>query len=182
MGQAPDRRQGSFDCDKIDFEILQPPIAVQTLALGAVNVVNVELTWYVKNRATEFACQWGQAGEESQILRATLVGGPGNTGSPVKLTWIQDDEYDLSLVIQLSPGSYALSWKLVLPKTGLPAGPTLAARAVVGPLTVYPTPTPTVTPCPTISYDCDCRKVCDGRDCKIVCDTCIKEACPTSFP
>lgn len=171
-----------LDCDKIDFEILQPPIEAQTVAPGAVNVVNVGLTWHVKNKATEFACQWGQAGEESQILRAALVGGPGNTGSPVKLKWIQDDEYDLSLVVLLSPGTYALSWRLVLPKTSLPGGPALAARVVVGPLTVYPTQTPTVTPCPTVTYECGCRRECSGRECPLVCDKCTKEVCPASFP
>jgi serine/threonine protein kinase len=168
-----------LDCDKIDFEILRPPNAAQTVVPGAVNVVNVGLTWHVKNKATEFACQWGQAGEESQILRALLVGGSGNTGSPVKLKWIQDDEYDLSLVVLLSPGYYALSWRLVLPKTSLPQGPALAAQVVVGPLTVYPTQTPTVTPCPTISYPCGCIQVCSPRgECTKECDTCTKEVCP----
>jgi hypothetical protein len=167
-----------LDCDKIDFDILQPPVEAGTVAPDAVNVVTVELTWHVKNKAAEFACQWGQAGEESQLLRALLVGGSGNTGSPVRLKWIQGDEYDLSLDVQLSPGSYALSWRLVLPKTSLPAGPALAARVVVGLPTVYPTQTPTETPCPTVTYDCYCTKVCSGRTCTTECNTCIKEVCP----
>ncbi len=183
MDEAATRQAARLlDCDKIDFEILQPPNAAQTVAPGAVNVVNVGVTWHVKNKATEVACQWGQAGEESQILRATLGSGPGDTGSPVKLKWIQDDEYDLSLVVLLSPGYYTLSWRLVLPKTSLPAGPALAAQVVVGPLTVYPTQTPTVTPCPAISYACKCKQVCSGRVCSTECETCTQEMCPTSFP
>ena len=182
MDEAATRQAARLlDCDKIDFAILQPPVEARTVAPGAVNVVNVELTWHVKNNATEFACQWGQAGEESQLLRATRVGEPGSTGTPVKLKWIQDDEYDLSLVVLLSQGSYALSWRLLLPKTSLPGGPALAAQVLVGALTRYPTQTPTVTSCPTITYDCKCRQVCVGRDlCTTVCDdTCTKEVCPT---
>ena len=165
---------GILDCNTIDFEILQPPIEVRTLA-GA--VVPVELRWRVRNKATEPVCQWGQAGEESKILSATLVGGTSGASTPVKLKWLQDNEYDLSLDVQLSPGCYVLSWRLMLPKTGLPEGPALQARVGDCALTAYPTPTLTLTPCPSITYPCHCTKECSGRTCETVCDTCTREVC-----
>jgi hypothetical protein len=163
-----------LDCDKIELQVLQPLVSVQTVAVA---VANVELTWRVRNTSTAFECQWGQKGQESQVLRAALVGGLGDSGTPVRLKWVQDDEYDLSLDVQLSPGSYLLGWRLVLPKTKLPDGPTLGARVGVIALTPRPTATPTQTPCPSINYPCQCRTECVGRDCTRVCDECTILKC-----
>jgi hypothetical protein len=95
---------------------------------------------------------------------------------PVKLKWVQEDVYDLSLNVQLSVGRYAPSWRLILPKTGLPAGPDLEAKVSV----LRPTPSPSPTSCPLMSYECNCRTECDSRglNCSTVCDQCIKEQCP----
>src|SRR3989304_1507510 len=83
------RQMASFqDCDRIDFEILQSPMGVQVVAVA---VTNVRLTWRVRNEATSLNCHWGQAGDEIQILRAVLVGGPTDIGAPVKLSWIQNN-------------------------------------------------------------------------------------------
>jgi hypothetical protein len=163
-----------LDCDKLEYQVLQPLIDVQTVAFA---VANVELTWRVSNKATASGCKWGEKGQETRVLNAALAGGSRNTATPVKLTWIQDDEYDLSLDIQLSPGSYLLSWRLLLPKTMLPDGPALEARVVVIALTPNPTPTPTRTPCPSIGYACHCRVECVGRECYPVCDECSKVIC-----
>lgn len=163
-----------LDCDKIEFEIQQPLVDVQTVAF---TVANVELTWRVRNKATAFECLWGEAGQETLVLRAVLVGGKSDTGTPVKVKWVQDDEYDLSLDVQLSPGSYLLSWRLVLPKTRSPDGPTLEARVGVVALTPRPTLTPTQTPCPSIDYACHCRQECLGRYCYPVCDECSRVKC-----
>ena len=163
-----------LDCDKIEFEILQPSVDVQAVA---VTVAHVELTWRVRNTATTFDCLWGEAGQETLALRALLIGGPSTSSTPVKLKWVQNDEYDLSLDVQLSPGSYRLSWRLVLPKAGLPEGPTLEARVGVVALTPRPTLTPTQTPCPSIDYACHCRQECLGRDCYPVCDECTRVKC-----
>ncbi len=163
-----------LDCDKIELQVLQPLVSVQTVAVA---VANVELTWRVRNTSTAFDCQWGEKGQESQVLRAVLVGGLSDSGTPVRLKWVQDDEYDLSLDVQLSPGSYLLSWRLLLPKTKLPDGPTLGARVGVIALTPRPTATPTQTPCPSIDYPCHCRTECVGRVCTTVCDECTIVKC-----
>jgi len=156
------------NCDRIDFEV-ESPLDVQTAAVVA---ANVELTWRVRNKATSTNCAWGQAGQEIQILRAVL-GGHTGSGVPVRLKWIQDDEYDLSVNIQLGPGSYVLRWRLLLPNKKLPEGPPLDARVSV----VALTPVPTRTPCPTVTYACRCRQECVGRTCNIVCDECTREKC-----
>ena len=169
------RQAGRFlDCDKIELEVLEPLVSVQTVAIA---VANVELTWRVRNTSTAFECQWGESGQESQVLRAVLVGGVSDGSTPVRLKWVQNDEYDLSLDVQLSPGSYLLSWRLLLPKTSSPDGPTLDARVSVIALTPRPTVTPTQTPCPSIDYACHCRTECVGRDCTVVCDECTIVKC-----
>jgi serine/threonine protein kinase len=172
--RATRQTQRFQDCDRIEFEVLQSPIDVQAAAAA---VANVELTWRVRNQATSFNCTWGEAGQETQILRAVLVGGQTDSGTPVKLKWIQDDEYDLSLNVQLGPGSYALSWRLLLPNKRLPDGPFLGARISVIALTSTSTPMPTQTPCPVITYDCHCKQICFGRACIPVCDECTREKC-----
>jgi hypothetical protein len=165
-----------LDCDKMDFEILRPSDEVQTVAIA---VTNVELTWRVRNNSTLPSCGWGQKGDEIQVLRAALIGGQSDTGVPVRLKWIQENEYDLSLTVQLSPGSYRLSWKLLLPKTKTLDGPVLEARVSVVALTPRPTftPAPTSTLCPTVTYQCHCTTVCVGRECYQICDECTREKC-----
>ncbi len=175
MDVTATRQAGRFlDCDKIELQVLEPLVSVQTVAVA---VANVELTWRVRNTSTAFECQWGESGQESQVLRAVLVGGASDGSTPVRLKWVQNDEYDLSLDVQLSPGSYLLSWRLLLPKTSSPDGPTLDARVSVIALTPRPTVTPTQTPCPSIDYACHCRTECVGRDCTVVCDECTIVKC-----
>jgi stage V sporulation protein SpoVS len=170
---------GFIECDTIDLEILKAPTNIQIVAASA---TNVELKWQVNNKATSANCKWGEAGQETKLLRAMAVGSQPGSGVPVKLKWVQEDVYDLSLNVQLSVGGHALSWRLILPKTGLPAGPDLEARVSV----VRPTPRPTATPlptptsCPLVIYDCNCTNKCDSRglNCSRVCERCIKEQCP----
>jgi stage V sporulation protein SpoVS len=165
---------GFIECDTIDLEILQAP--TNTLMVAA-SATNVQLQWQVSNKATSPNCKWGEAGQETKLLRAMAVGGQPGSGIPVKLKWVREDVYDLSLNVQLSVGRYALSWRLVLPKTGLPAGPDLEAKVSV----LRPTPRPTATPlpsptsCPLVTYDCNCGRNPRGEK---VCDVCVKEQCP----
>lgn len=172
------RQTATFDCDRLDFQVLQSPDDAQTVAAV---VADVGFTWRVKNKAASPSCQWGQTGQEIQILRAALIGGQDDSGTAVKLKWIQADEYDLSLRIQLNPGSYTLGWRVFLPRSRSSDSPVLEARISVVSLTPRPTsppsPTPTVTPCPTVTYACRCKEVCSGRDCVTVCDQCTRETC-----
>jgi hypothetical protein len=169
------RQMANFqDCDKIDFEILESPIGVQVVVDG---VTNIKLTWRVRNQATSLNCQWGQAGDEIQILRAVLVGGPTDIGTPVSLDWIQNNEYNLSLNVHLGPGSHILGWRLLLPNKRMPDGKQLEASISVVQPSLTPVPTSTPTPCPVIIYDCHCFLRCVGRTCIRICDECSKEKC-----
>jgi len=169
---ATQRVEGILGCDTIQFDVLKTPASIQVVKVAP---ENVELTWRVRNKATTASCQWGEAGQETSLLRAVTTSEQSSINVPVKLTWIANDEYDLSVKVQLGWGRYTLNWRLVLPNTGLPAGPELQARVnVVSPT---PTRTPTVTPCPTETYQCNCRQVCVGRECKTECDECTRERC-----
>ena len=165
------------------------------------SAADVEFTWRVRNKASLPYCSWGPAGQETGLLRAIEVGGRLGTSLPVKLKWIGNDEYALSLTTRLGVGQYTLSWRLVLPKTNLPGGPELHVTAVVlGPtptraptlappprptptstraptLVPSPRPTPISTLCPIIVYECNCREKCSARDCTTVCDECTKQEC-----
>ena len=167
---------GFLGCDVLDFEVLKPPVDAYIVAARA---VNVELIWRVRNKATPTYCKWGQTGQEVKLLRAVLSGTRLGTGIPVKLKWIQADEYDLSLSTQATIGQHTLSWRLVLPEADQAAGPALEARVNVIVPTPKPTATllPTPTSCPEVTYDCNCRQVCSGRDCRRECDQCTKEKC-----
>jgi stage V sporulation protein SpoVS len=169
---------GFIECDTIDLEILQAPTNIEIVAASA---TNVELHWQVSNKATSPNCKWGQAGQETKLLRAMAVGSQPSSEVPVKLKWVQEDVYDLSLNVQLSVGRHAPSWRLILPKTGLPAGPDLEAKVSV----LRPTPKPTATPlpsptsCPLVTYECNCRDKPDSHGIHTrVCEQCIKEQCP----
>jgi hypothetical protein len=157
------------DCDKIEFEILRSSSDIQAATL---TVANVEPKWRVRNTSTSFNCDWGRAGQEAQILRAVL-GGRTDLSTPVRLKWIQGDEYDLSLAVQLGPGSYVLSWRLLLPNKGLPDGPPLDARISI----IALTPVPTRTPCPTETYLCHCVEEYVGRIPNRDCEICTREKC-----
>ncbi len=175
---------GFLNCDTMDFEILESPVDMTSATSGA---ANVEFTWRVRNKASLSYCKWGQAGQETRLVRAVEVGGRLGTSVPVTLTWIDDDEYALSLTARLGIGQYSLAWRLLLPKTNSPGGPELLATAVVlastptrAPTLVPPTlplPTPTSTPCPQIVYECECKEKCSGRDCTTVCKECTKQEC-----
>jgi diguanylate cyclase (GGDEF)-like protein len=179
---------GFIGCDVLDFEVLKAPVDMQIVATTA---ITVQLTWHVKNNATQSYCKWGQAGQEVKLLRADSLNAPVLLGVPVKLKWVREDEYDLSLNVRLPVGPYAQSWRLILPLADFPSGPDLEARVnVVAPTprptaTLQPTPTPrptatlqpTPTPCPVVIYDCNCRQECSGRDCTKVCDRCEKDKC-----
>jgi hypothetical protein len=171
--------EGILECDTVQFDVLKTPASIQVVEAPP---ENVELTWRVRNKATVASCQWGQAGQETSLLRAVTASEQSNINVPVKLTWIANDDYDLSVKVQLGWGSYALNWRLVLPNTGLPAGPELQAKVNVVPPTPIPTrtPTPTITPCPTEVYQCRCRTVYDasGRNPKTECDECTRQRCP----
>ena len=173
---AATRQAAPFDCDRLDFQVLQSPAAMSIAAASA----DVELTWRVRNKSTLPGCFWGQAGQEIQILRAMRIAEKPDTGTVVKLKWIQADDYDVSLRVSLVPGDYTLGWRLLLPSSKLSEGPILVAKIVVArftPLPTFPGPTPTLTPCPTVTYDCRCREVCDGRKCTTVCDQCTRSSC-----
>jgi hypothetical protein len=162
------------NCDIVQFDVLKPPASIQVVKVAP---ENVELTWRVKNKPTTVSCQWGEAGRETTLLRAASEQSSINV--PVKLTWMANDEYNLSVKVQLGWGSYTLNWRLVLPNTGLPTGPELQAEVNVVPPTPIPTrtPTPTITPCPTETYQCNCRQVTAGRDTQTVCDECTRQRC-----
>ncbi len=164
------RAEGILECDTVQFDVLKSPASIQVVKAPP---ENVELTWRVKNKATTTSCQWGRAGQETSLLRAVTTSEQSSINVPVKLKWIANDEYDLSLKVQLGWGRYTLNWRLVLPNTALPAGPELQAKVNVVSPTSTPTRTPTVTPCPTETYECNCRFV--GRD--RVCDECTRERC-----
>jgi methionine-rich copper-binding protein CopC len=173
---ATRQAEGILGCDTVQFDVLKTPASIQVVK---VSPGNVELMWRVRNKPTTTSCQWGVAGEETQLLRAVTTGEQASISAPVKLTWKANDEYDLSLKVQLGWGSYTLRWRLVLPNADLPAGPELQAKVnVVVPPTPTPTRTPTVTPCPTETYQCNCRYVCVGRDCTRECDECTRVKCP----
>jgi serine/threonine protein kinase len=160
-------------CDTVQFDVLKSPPSIQVVTAPP---QNVELTWRVRNMATTIPCQWGEAGQETTRLRAVTTGEQASISAPVKLTWQADNEYDLSLIVLLGWGRYALNWRLVLPNADLPSGPELQARFnVVSPTS---TPIPTRTPCPTEVYQCNCVTACAGRDCGKVCDQCTREKCP----
>jgi len=171
---ATQRAEGILECDTVQFDVLKSPASIQVVKVAP---ENVELTWRIRNKATTASCQWGEAGQETSLLRAVTASEQSSINVPVKLTWIANDEYDLSVKVQLGWGRYALSWRLVLPNTGLPAGPELQARVNVVSPTSTPTRTPTVTPCPTETFQCNCRQICEGRDCRTVCDECTRVKC-----
>ena len=171
---ATQQMEGILGCDTVQFDVLKSPASIQVVKVAP---ENVELTWRVRNKATLASCQWGRAGQETPLLRAVTMGEQSSINVPVELKWIANDEYDLSVKVQLGWGSYALNWRLVLPNTNLPAGPELIARVNVVSPTPTPTRTPTITPCPTETYQCNCRQVCVGRDCKTECDECTRTKC-----
>jgi serine/threonine protein kinase len=171
---ATQQAEGILGCDTVQFDVLKPPASIQVLKTSP---ENVELTWRVRNKATTTSCQWGGAGQETKLLRAVTTSEQASISAPVKLTWIADDEYDLSLRVQLGWGRYTLNWRLVLPNTALPAGPELQAKVNVVSPTSTPTRTPTVTPCPTETYKCNCRTVYVGRLPTTECDVCTRERC-----
>jgi len=167
---------GFLGCDVLDFEVLQSPASARIVAARA---ANVELTWRVRNKATPAYCKWGLAGQEVKLLRAAPSGTQLGASIPVKLKWVQADDYDLSLSTQATVGQHTLTWRLVLPQADQPAGPDLEASVIV--LAPTPRPTaillPTPTPCRIVTYDCHCKQVCTGRDCRTDCDQCTKEKC-----
>jgi capsular exopolysaccharide synthesis family protein len=164
-------------CETIEFDILQSPNETQSTTAPT---VNVELTWRVRNRAMSLDCQWGQAGQETRLLRALEVSVLRGIDVPVRLRWIQGDEYDLSLDVPLNVGEYALIWRLIPPATRLPRGPDLLARVVVVAPTSPSSPTsrPAPTACPTETYNCNCTTECNPRGgCQKTCDTCTRPKC-----
>ena len=167
---------GFLGCDVLDFEVLQSPAGARIVAARA---ANVELTWRVRNKATPAYCRWGLAGQEVKLLRAVPSGTQLGAGIPVKLKWVQADDYDLSLSTQAPVGQHTLTWRLVLPQADQPVGPDLEASVIVLAPTPRPTATllPTPTPCPVVTYDCHCKQVCSGRNCTTDCDQCTKEKC-----
>ena len=167
---------GFIGCDELDFQVQSAPVDIQIVAT---TVITVPLTWRVRNNATPSYCKWGQAGQEVKLLRAASLDAQPGSSVPVKLKWVKEDEYDLSLSVQLPVGPYAQSWRLILPQANSPAGPDLEARVNVVVPTPRPTATlqPTPTPCPEVTYACNCRRECVGRDCTKVCDVCTKEKC-----
>jgi hypothetical protein len=179
---AVQQAAGFLDCDTMDFEILESPENMTSATSGA---ANVEFTWRVRNKASLSYCKWGQEGQETRLVRAIEVGGRLGTSVPVKLKWIDNDEYALSLTARLGIGQYGLSWRLLLPKTNAPGGPELRATAIVlaptptraPTLVPPPLPTPTATPCPEKVYACNCKKECSGRTCTTVCEECTKPEC-----
>jgi len=168
---ATQQAEGILGCNTVQFEVLKSPASIQVVKAPP---ENVELTWRVKNKATTASCQWGEADHETTLLRAVTTSGQASINAPVKLTWKANNEYDLSLIVQLGWGRYTLRWKLILPNADLPAGPELEAKVNVVPPTSTPTHTPTVTPCPTETYQCNCRL--EGRE--RVCDVCTRVKCP----
>jgi len=166
--------EGILGCDTVQFDVLKPPASIQVVKVAP---ENVELTWRIRNKATTASCQWGEAGQETSLLRAVTASGQASISAPVKLTWKTNNEYDLSVKVQLGWGRYTLNWRLVLPNTGLPAGPELQAKVNVVPPTPTPTRTPTITPCPTETYQCHCRTVEEARESKTVCDECTRVKC-----
>jgi len=170
---ATQQAEGILGCDTVQFEVLKSPASIQVLKTSP---ENVELTWRVRNKATTTSCQWGGAGQETKLLRAVTTSEQASISAPVKLTWKADNEYDLSLTVQLGWGSYTLRWRLVLPNADQPAGPELQAKVNIVPPT--PTRTPTITPCPTEVYPCRCRQVCDRSGCRTECDECTRQRCP----
>jgi non-specific protein-tyrosine kinase len=168
---------GFLGCDVLDFEVLQSPAGARIVAARA---ANVELTWRVRNKATPAYCKWGLAGQEVKLLRAVPSGPQLGAGIPVKLKWVQADDYNLSLSAQVPIGQRILSWRLVLPQADQPAGPALEASVTVLAPTPRPAATllPTPTPCRVVTYECHCKQVCsDPRNCTRVCDQCTKEEC-----
>jgi len=170
---------GFLGCDVLDFEVLQSPAGARIVAARA---ANVELTWRVRNKATPAYCKWGLAGQEVKLLRAVPSGTQVGVDIPVRLKWVQADDYNLSLSAQVPIGQRILSWRLVLPQADQPAGPALEASVTVLAPTpkptaiLLPTPTPT-TACRVVTYDCHCKQVCSGRNCTTDCDQCTKEEC-----
>ena len=174
---ASQRTAGPAECDTIELDVLQSPTRMQ--AMAAITT-NVELTWRVRNKTTSPNCTWGQAGQETRLLRAVEVSGQLATDVPVKLSWIQSNEYDLSLSASFGAGEHNLVWRLIPPAARSPRGPDLLARVVV--ITPTAPPPPTFTPAPTIcpieAYPCNCRKECDPRSgCQRVCEICTRPKC-----
>ena len=178
---------GLLSCDRIDFAILESPADVTSTTSGDATIA---FTWRVRNRAVLSNCKWGSDGQETRLFRAAEVGGQLRTNVPVRLEWIGNDEYYLSLNTLLGKGKYDLRWRLLLPKTNLPGGPEFAAKVLVlaptftpSPTLVFPTAAPTFTPvpaataCPTTVFACHCRQVCSGRKCDTECDECTTSEC-----
>ena len=179
---AAQQAVGFLNCETIDFEVLESPVDIISVAS---NEADIEFIWRVRNKTRMPYCKWGPEGQETKLFRAMEVNGQSGTSVPVKLTWLDSDEYALSLKTRLGRGQYDLRWRLLLPKTNSPGGPELHTKVVIlAPTsTRAPTPVPTrtpppsSTPCPEKTYSCNCRKECSGRDCTTVCDECTKQEC-----
>ncbi len=179
---AAQQAVGFLNCETIDFEVLESPIDIASVTS---NETNIEFTWRVRNKTRMPYCKWGSEGQETKLLRAMEVNGQSGTSVPVRLVWLDSEEYTLSLRARLGAGQYDLRWRLLLPKTNLPGGPELHAKVIIlaptstrapTPIPTH-TPVPSSTPCPEKIYSCNCRKECSGRGCETVCDECTKQEC-----
>ena len=176
ISAATRQAMGFAGCETIELDILQLPDETQNTKTSP---SDIELTWRVRNKTTLPNCKWGQGGQETQILRAIEVSGQRNE-VPVRLRWIQGDEYDLSLIVALNAGEHTLIWRLIPPTTRSPRGPDLPARVIVIAPTNTPQPTlrPAPTPCPIQTFECNCTRVCDPRGgCQRICEACTRPKC-----
>jgi len=176
INAATRQAMGFSGCETIELDILQLPNETQNTTTIP---TDVELTWRVRNRTTLPNCKWGQVGQETKLLRAIEVSGQHNQ-VPVRLKWIQGDEYDLSLIATLNAGEHTLIWRLIPPAIQSPRGPDLPARVVVIAPTSAPQPTfrPTPTACPIETFECNCTQECNPRGgCQKICDICTRPKC-----
>ena len=176
ISAATRQAMGFAGCETIELDILQLPNETHNTKTSP---SDIELTWRVRNKTTLPNCKWGQGGQETQILRAIEVSGQRNE-VPVRLKWIQGDEYDLSLIVALNAGEHTLIWRLIPPATRSPRGPDLPARFIVIAPTNTPQPTlrPAPTPCPIQTFECNCTRVCDPRGgCQRICEACTRPKC-----
>jgi len=167
---------GFLNCETLDLDILESPPEITRVSSGA---VEVEFTWRVRNKATSPYCKWGKEKQETKLIQAVDIGRQAGAGTPVTLKWVEDNEYNLSVKVQLGVGVHDIRWRLLLPKMTAPGGPIFSARAIVLAPTLTPTraPVPTPTPCPEVVYPCRCRRECSGRTCTTVCDECYRQEC-----
>jgi hypothetical protein len=170
-------------CQTLDFEIVNSP----AITLTDVTNGKVELSWRVRNSAATAECLWGDAGHETDALRAREVTGVITEAQYVRLAGGAGNEYGLMIGTQLPAGRYTLRWRLGIAGTGIEGGPELivpvsivppsptpveapvptrtpirrAAPTAVATAVASATPWPeTVTPCPTEVYDCRCKEKC----------------------